>query len=84
MTTRVTQIYHSEVLCNTFLIKFSIFHKILFLKLIAYLYPTSDFRHPVTTPALTLLIQAVSYSSLTSLSSCRQSLLLIELIKQVK
>jgi hypothetical protein len=37
------------------------FIKILFLKLIAYLYPTSDFRHPVTTPALTLLIQAINH-----------------------
>ena len=58
--------------------------KILFLKLIALLYPTSDFRHPITTPALTLLVQAIHHVSLTSLSSCRQSLLLIELVKQVK
>ncbi|CAF4062315.1 unnamed protein product [Adineta steineri] len=55
---------------------------IVFLKLITYLYPTSDFRHPITTPALTLLIQAVHHASLNSLSSCRQALLLIELTKQ--
>ncbi|UJR15870.1 hypothetical protein I4U23_002796 [Adineta vaga] len=55
---------------------------IVFLKLIAYLYPTSDFRHPITTPAITLLVQALQYASLSSLASCRQALLLIELIKQ--
>ncbi|CAF1132365.1 unnamed protein product [Adineta ricciae] len=54
---------------------------IVFLKLVAYLYPTSDFRHPITTPAMTLLVQAIQHVSLKSLSSCRQALFLIELVK---
>ncbi|CAF0792801.1 unnamed protein product [Rotaria sp. Silwood1] len=55
---------------------------ILFLKLIAHLYPTSDFSHPITTPAITLLVQAINHSSLKSLNSCRQALFLIDLVKQ--
>ncbi|CAF2371238.1 unnamed protein product [Rotaria sp. Silwood2] len=55
---------------------------ILFLKLIAHLYPTSDFSHSITTPAITLLVQAINHSSLKSLSSCRQALFLIDLVQQ--
>ncbi|CAF4265323.1 unnamed protein product, partial [Rotaria sordida] len=55
---------------------------ILFLKLITHLYPTSDFLHPITTPAITLLVQAINHSSLKSLGSCRQVLFLIDLVKQ--
>ncbi|CAF4085761.1 unnamed protein product [Rotaria sordida] len=55
---------------------------ILFLKLITHLYPTSDFLHPITTPAITLLVQAINHCSLKSLGSCRQVLFLIDLVKQ--
>ncbi|CAF3409900.1 unnamed protein product [Rotaria socialis] len=55
---------------------------IVFFKLIAHLYPTSDFCHPITTPAITSLVQAINHSSLKSLHSCRQALFLIGLVKQ--
>ncbi|CAF5215399.1 unnamed protein product, partial [Rotaria magnacalcarata] len=55
---------------------------VVFFKLIAHLYPTSDFCHPITTPAVTSLVQAINHSSLKSLHSCRQALFLIDLVKQ--
>lgn len=34
--------------------------QLVFLKLTALIFPTSDFRHPVTTPAFHLLLEALS------------------------
>ncbi|CAF0985988.1 unnamed protein product, partial [Didymodactylos carnosus] len=56
--------------------------QILFLKLIGLLYPTSDFRHPIATPAFTLLAQLMNSAVLSSLSDCKTALMLCELVQQ--
>ena len=48
-------------LTKRFQSKLCLSEKIFFLKLIGHLYPTSDFRHPITTGASTLLVELVHH-----------------------
>lgn len=49
---------------------------LIYLKITALLFPTSDFRHPVTTPALLYISQALSKCPVTSLQDLTSGLLL--------
>ncbi|XP_036385181.1 nucleolar protein 14 [Megalops cyprinoides] len=49
---------------------------LVYLKITALLFPTSDFRHPVVTPAMVYLIQALSKCPVTSLEDVTSGLVL--------
>ncbi|XP_036444644.1 nucleolar protein 14 [Colossoma macropomum] len=49
---------------------------LIYLKIVALLFPTSDFRHPVTTPAFVYISQALTKCPVTSLESVSAGLVL--------
>uniref|UniRef100_A0A3B4EKC5 Nucleolar protein 14 n=1 Tax=Pygocentrus nattereri TaxID=42514 RepID=A0A3B4EKC5_PYGNA len=51
----------------------------IYLKIVALLFPTSDFRHPVTTPAFVYISQALTKCPVTSLESLSAGLVLCSL-----
>ncbi|KAL6470624.1 hypothetical protein MHYP_G00217430 [Metynnis hypsauchen] len=51
----------------------------IYLKIVALLFPTSDFRHPVTTPAFVYISQALTKCPVTSLESVSAGLVLCSL-----
>lgn len=53
---------------------------LIFFKLISLLYPTSDFRHPVTTPALIFMSEILAMSRFTDAYSISRGLFLVSLI----
>ncbi|CAL8317522.1 unnamed protein product [Lota lota] len=49
---------------------------LVYLKVVALLFPTSDYRHPVTTPALLFICQSLSKCAVTSLQDVTSGLVL--------
>uniref|UniRef100_A0A8C5BHR9 Nucleolar protein 14 n=1 Tax=Gadus morhua TaxID=8049 RepID=A0A8C5BHR9_GADMO len=50
--------------------------QLVYLKVVALLFPTSDYRHPVTTPALLFICQSLSKCPVTSLQDVTSGLVL--------